>query len=142
MMNLCCHEFGVVAYIHKMHNFFCFRAQSDSLKRPELAFCRDIPSHEKNLYYRDKNPRDIPKVKKSRKNPESRGFFGIFPRFITRDFSGIFKSRSRSPGFRDFSGILKSRYRSPGFRDFSIQPKIITPDTDPRDFGIFRSSPK
>ena len=32
-------------------------------KGAELAFCRDIPSHEKNPDPGDKNPRDIPKVK-------------------------------------------------------------------------------
>ena len=95
----------------------------------------------------DKNP-------KIRKNPESPGFQD----FSLGIFRGIFKSRSCSPGFRDFWDfalgifrdfleVLKSRSRSPGlwdFRDFSlgIFSRFSNPDPDPRDFGIFRSSPQ
>ena len=39
-----------------------------------MAFCRDIPSHEKNPDPGDKKSPGYPGGKKSRKNPESRGF--------------------------------------------------------------------
>ena len=92
-------------------NFYCrsaFKFDYHSII-PEVLFCRNIPTHEK----------------KSR----SRGFSGFF----NRDFFGIFKSRSRSPGF------LGSRFKNP-----DPIPSILGSPVfwDPRNFGIFRSSPK
>ena len=84
-----------------------------------MAFCRDIPSNEKNPDPGDKNPRDIPKIKNPEKipNPGNFGILGIF-----RDF----QIRIPIPGISGFSEFLNP---DPDTRDFGI-------------FGIFRSNPK
>ena len=56
--------------IRAIWRIFMLKKVGSGILRPEVAFCRDIPSREKNPDSGDKNPRDIPKVK----NPESRGF--------------------------------------------------------------------
>ena len=86
-----------------------------------MAFCRDIPSNEKIPISGIKNPgisqrEKIPNPGDKIPIPEISGFSGFF----TRDFFGIFKSRSKYSGFRDF-------------QDFSIWPQIKNPDPDPKD---------
>ena len=68
----------------------------------EVAFYRDIPSHETNPDPGDK--------KKSPGYPESEK-----AREFSLDFLGIFKSQSWSPGVLE---VLKSRSRSQGFSGF------------------------
>ena len=73
----------------------------------------------------------------------TREFFGIFSGFY-----GIFKSQSRSPGFRDFrdfSGFLRGFKIPVPIRGILRFSGFSNPDPDPRDFGIFwifRSRPK
>ena len=84
-----------------------------------LAFCRDIQSY----------------GKKSRKNPDPRGFATWDFSEFSRDFFVIFKSRFRSPGFWD-----SQDFSNRSFRDF-----FELSNRDPWDFaifGIFQSSPK
>ena len=101
--------------------------------KSELAFCRDIPSHEKKFPIPGiQNSRDIPKVK----NPESRGFCvnpenkipknkiprlekypGIFGIFHS-GFFDLFKSRSRSPGFSGFFRAIQIPIPIPGISGF------------------------
>ena len=98
----------------------------------EVAFCRDLPSHEKNPESR-KNP-DCQKTVKTHNFFLYFGIFGIFHSgFFTRDFFGIFPGFSNSdPDPRDV-GIFEislSRF----FRDFL---RFSYPDPDSPDFEIF-----
>ena len=78
-----------------------------------MAFCRDIASHEKNP-----DPGDEKFVSQDIPQVKNFGSFnlGIFPEF-----------------FRGFYFPILRFSRFPGFSNR---------DSNPRDFGIFRSSPK
>ena len=79
--------------------FWGFKISTKHIAKTELAFCRDIPSHEKIPILGIKNPRFIPKIK----IPESRGF-----RINSGDFSYI-------PGISYILGIKIPRLETTQF---------------------------
>ena len=116
--------------------------------KPEVAFCRDVPSHEKTSRSRGWKIPGYPEGKKFRKNPESRGFRinlgnknsesrelkswnlkkipnpGDLPRI-----SGIFRKYRKNP---DGQKTMKT-HNSRDILRFSYPD----PYSDPRDFRIF-----
>ena len=86
----------------------------------EVAFCRDILSHEKKILIPGlTNSWDIPTIK----NPESRGKFqnnSLLEKFLLQKESGEINPDPRALGFfgfstRGFFGNFKFRSRSPDF---------------------------